>query len=120
MPLKGIAPDPVLGAIDPVLRTFIEMGYDRTDYSAPTKAKLFPSISLPAAAANVQKTVTPAEATSAEAPAVKAPQAAASTPKAGAAKASAPKKAAGASNGSGNGSGKKSTGGSARPSKVAA
>ncbi|TDO07360.1 PE-PPE domain-containing protein [Mycobacterium sp. BK086] len=130
MPLKGIVPDPILGAIDPVLRTFIEMGYDRSDYSAPQKAELLPGIPLlpsfklpsPAAA---QKAVTPAvEATDStaattEAPEVKAPKAA-STPKAGspkatAAKASAPKKAAGASS-DGH---KKGTGGSARPAKAA-
>ncbi len=44
MPLKGIVPDPILGAIDPVLRKFIEMGYDRTDYSKPTRAQLFPGV----------------------------------------------------------------------------
>ncbi|MBB3750961.1 hypothetical protein FHT44_003456 [Mycolicibacterium sp. BK634] len=130
MPLKGIVPDPILGAIDPVLRTFIEMGYDRSDYSTPQKAQLLPGIPLlpsfklpsPAAA---QKAVTPAvEATdstaaSTEAPAIKAPKAAstpkAGTPKASAAKASAPKKAAGASS-DGH---KKGTGGSARPAKAA-
>lgn len=125
MPLKGIVPDPVLGAIDPVLRRIIEMGYDRTDYSKPTKAQLFPPLSLPAAASTVQKTVPTAEAAGTEAPgveapAVKAPKAASSTPKAGtpkanAAKSSAPKKAASA----GDGASKKGTGGSARPSKKA-
>jgi hypothetical protein len=71
MPLKGIVPDPILGAIDPVLRTFVEMGYDRADYSAPTRARLFPGVplpefpslpslpSFPGAASAAQKTVTP-------------------------------------------------------------
>jgi len=119
MPLKGIVPDPILGAIDPVLRTFIEMGYDRTDYSKPQKAELLPGIpllpsfsppslpSLPApAAAAAQKTVTPT---------AKAAQttATASTPKSTAAKSNSPKKPASASSDSS----KKSTGGSARPSK---
>jgi hypothetical protein len=112
MPLRGIVPDPVLGAIDPVLRTFIEMGYDRTDYSAPTKAKLFPPISLPTAASAAQKAVTPTAASSTGSPTAKAPQAA-STPKASTPKAATPKKATSASN-DGH---KKGTGGSARPSK---
>ncbi|WP_233211228.1 PE-PPE domain-containing protein [Mycobacterium sp. shizuoka-1] len=144
MPLKGIVPDPVLGAIDPVLRRFIEMGYDRTDYSAPTRAKLFPSISLPSlpslpglpsaaakaapkAAATVE-TTDPETETDTTAPSVraaaKAPVATsnpkansprADTPKADAVKASPPKKAA-ATGDSGH---TKGTGGSARPSKTA-
>jgi hypothetical protein len=129
MPLKGIVPDPILGAIDPVLRTFIEMGYDRSDYSKPTKAQLLPGIpllpsfslpSLPSAvsaASTVQKSVAPdAEATDSTAttvtPAAKTPKA--SAPKASAAKSSAPKKPASASS-DGH---KKGTGGSARPSKA--
>ncbi|BBY61938.1 hypothetical protein MHEL_01810 [Mycolicibacterium helvum] len=124
MPLKGIVPDPILGAIDPVLRTFIEMGYDRTDYSKPTKAQLFPPISLPSlpSAAAAQKTVTPAAAASTATTTTlttKAPEAAASTPKASTPKANASQ--AGASKKTTNASNdghKKSTGGSARPSKA--
>jgi hypothetical protein len=106
MPLQGIVPEPILGAIDPMLRKFIEMGYDRTDYSKPTKAQLLPgidllpslrlpSISLPAVA--TQKAVTPA-----------------STPK----KVSTAKKATSAKSAASSQSDgpKKSTGGSARPS----
>jgi hypothetical protein len=131
MPLKGIVPDPILGAIDPVLRTFIEMGYDRSDYSKPTKAQLLPSIPLlpsfspPSLPGAGQKTITPVSeatdvtATTTVTPAAKAPRAAVSTSKAGtpkpnASKASASKKPASASNDGD----KKSTGGSARPSKA--
>ncbi|MCX2931039.1 PE-PPE domain-containing protein [Mycobacterium sp. CVI_P3] len=126
IPLKGYVPDPVLNAIDPVLRKFIEMGYDRTDYSAPTRAKLFPPISLPSlpSPTAAQNTVTPAEATSTVTPTAKAVRSAASAPKAStprastpratAAKAGAPKKAAG----TGTGNHQKGTGGSARPSKA--
>lgn len=42
MPLSGIVADPVLDAIDPVLRRFVELGYDRSDYSRPTRAQLRP------------------------------------------------------------------------------
>lgn len=42
MPLSGIVPDPVLNAIDPVVRRFVELGYDRSDYSRPTRAQLRP------------------------------------------------------------------------------
>ena len=131
MPLKGIVPDPILGAIDPVLRTFIEMGYNRTDYSKPIKAQLLPGIpllpslpSLPSLPVAAQKAVAPAEATSTAAaessttPTAKAPAAEMVTPKANspkaASKASAPKKTAGASSDSH----KKGTGGSARPAKA--
>ncbi len=129
MPLKGIVPDPILGAIDPVLRTFIEMGYDRSDYSKPTKAQLLPGIpllpsvslpSLPAPAATAQKTVTPkAEPTDSTAATTETPAAVsapkAGTPKSSAAKSGAPKKPASASK-DGH---KKGTGGSARPAKAA-
>ncbi|AQT79489.1 hypothetical protein B1R94_09710 [Mycolicibacterium litorale] len=47
MPLSGIVPDPILDAVDPVLRAFIELGYDRTDYSQPTPALLFPRAAPP-------------------------------------------------------------------------
>jgi hypothetical protein len=119
MPLKGIVPDPILGAIDPVLRTFIEMGYNRSDYSAPTKAQLLPGIgllpSLPGlpAAASTTADVKAAAPASVEASAAAATPKA-STPKATASKASAPKKAASADNDGR----KKGTGGSARPSKA--
>lgn len=122
MPLKGIVPDPILGAVDPVLRTFIEMGYDRSDYSKPTKAQLLPGIpllpsvslpSLPAPAATAQKTVTPKAEPTDSTTTVSAPKA--GTPKASAAKSGAPKKPASASK-DGH---KKGTGGSARPAKAA-
>lgn len=44
MPLTGIVPEPILKAVDPVLRTLVESGYDRTDYSAPVGARLLPAI----------------------------------------------------------------------------
>jgi hypothetical protein len=44
MPFSGIVPDPVLDAMDTPLRALVELGYDRTDYSAPTPAKLTPNI----------------------------------------------------------------------------
>ncbi|WP_237752621.1 PE-PPE domain-containing protein [Mycolicibacterium aromaticivorans] len=124
MPLKGIVPDPILGAIDPVLRAFIEMGYNRADYSAPTRAQLLPGLplpafpSLPAAASATPKAVTAA----AVEPAVSAPEvstpSAAATPKAGtpAKKASGAKKSAASSDSSGSDAPKKATGKSARPS----
>lgn len=135
MPLKGIVPDPILGAIDPVLRKFIEMGYNRADYSTPTRAQLLPGVSLPAfpslpaAPSAAPKAVTAAaaepEAGTAEVskPEVSTPEvsalAAASTPKAGspAKKATGAKKSAASSDSSGSPAPKKkSTGGSARPS----
>lgn len=141
MPLKGIVPDPILGAIDPVLRTFIEMGYDRTDYSAPTRAQLFPGISLPSfpslpgAPSAAQKAVTPVStANTATAAAIAAPQAV-STPEVSKPEAStlAPsttpktstpnkkavtgvKKSTASTDAAGSDAPKKSTGGSARPS----
>jgi PE-PPE domain len=42
MPFNGIVPDPILKALDPPLRFLVELGYDRTDYSRPTPAKLIP------------------------------------------------------------------------------
>ncbi len=130
MPLKGIVPDPILGAIDPVLRNFIEMGYNRADYSAPTRAQLLPGISLPAfptlpAAASVApKAVTPAAAEpEVSTPVVSKPEvstlAAETTPKAStpAKKSTGAKKSAASSDSSGSDAPKKkSTGGSARPS----
>lgn len=44
MPFNGIVPKPVLDALDPPLRALIELGYDRSDYGAPTPAKLLPAI----------------------------------------------------------------------------
>ena len=124
MPLKGIVPDPILGAIDPVLRNLIEMGYDRSDYSKPTRAQLFPPIKLPALPSAAQKTTAPAAVVEPEvtrAPAVSAP--AAVTPKAGTPKkkaADAKKNASSASSAStGSDGAKKSTGRSARPAKKA-
>jgi hypothetical protein len=127
MPLKGIVPDPILGAIDPVLRRLIEMGYDRTDYSAPTKAQLLPGIGLLPNLPSLPSLPSTASATDVKATAAattKAVDAPASTPKAStpkataskaaASKASAPKKSASA----GSDSHKKGTGGSARPSKA--
>lgn len=137
MPLKGIVPDPILGAIDPVLRKFIEMGYDRTDYSKPTRAQLFPGIplpsfpslpslpSLPGAASVPQNTVTAAAAEPAttSTPEVNKSEvstlAAAPTPKASTPKKKTPataKKSSASSDSSGSDAPKKSTGGSGRPS----
>ncbi|WP_435406054.1 PE-PPE domain-containing protein [Mycolicibacterium rhodesiae] len=133
MPLKGIVPDPILGAIDPVLRKFIEMGYNRADYSAPTRAQLLPGISLPAfpsrpAAASAPKAVAPAaaepevstpEVTTPEVSTPEVSKPAESTPKAGspAKKTTGAKKSAASSDSSGSDAPKKkSTGGSARPS----
>ena len=133
MPLRGIVPDPILGAIDPVLRGLIEMGYDRSDYSKPTGAGLFPGLDLPTAATAasapakassvaapkasaakaVEATPAPAEAIPAETTAADTTPKA-NTPKSGTAtKASAPKKAASASD-----SHKKGSDGRARPSKA--
>ncbi|HTY26976.1 MAG TPA: PE-PPE domain-containing protein [Mycobacterium sp.] len=44
MPFTGIVPDPILDAVDAPLRALVELGYDRTDYSRPTGAKLLPPI----------------------------------------------------------------------------
>lgn len=44
MPFNGIVPDPILKALDPPLRFLIELGYDRSDYSQPTPAKLIPDV----------------------------------------------------------------------------
>lgn len=44
MPLSGIVSDPILDALDAPLRALVELGYDRTDYSRPTGAKLLPPI----------------------------------------------------------------------------
>lgn len=46
MPFNGIVPEPILQAIDPVLRSIIERGYDRTDYGNPTPAGLWPGLGL--------------------------------------------------------------------------
>ena len=42
MPIAGVAPD-LAAALDPPLRAIIETGYDRSDYSVNTPAKLLPS-----------------------------------------------------------------------------
>lgn len=44
MPVAAISPQ-LAAALDPPLRALIETGYDRTDYSKPTTAQLFPSLS---------------------------------------------------------------------------
>jgi hypothetical protein len=121
MPLKGIVPDPILGAIDPVLRTFIEMGYNRTDYSKPTKAQLLPGIGLLPSLPSLP-TATAVKA-AAEASSTAAPSTTAATPKAnspkkvGSANKATSAKSAASSQSDGP---KKSTGGSARPSNKAA
>ncbi|CAJ1582002.1 PE-PPE domain-containing protein [[Mycobacterium] wendilense] len=43
-PFDGIVPEPILAAVNEPLRVLVETGYDRTDYSAPTRAKLIPKI----------------------------------------------------------------------------
>ncbi len=43
-PFGGIVPEPVLAALNEPLRVLVETGYDRTDYSTPTRAKLIPKI----------------------------------------------------------------------------
>ena len=40
MPVAWL-PDPILAALDAPLRWFIELAYDRSDYSEPTRAKFF-------------------------------------------------------------------------------
>jgi PE-PPE domain len=42
MPLEGIVPDPILTAADTPLRYVVELGYERGDYSEPTRAGLAP------------------------------------------------------------------------------
>jgi hypothetical protein len=44
MPFNGIVPEPILVAANEPLRVLVEAGYDRTDYSAPTRAKLIPKL----------------------------------------------------------------------------
>lgn len=51
MPFTGLVPEPVLDAVDAPLRRVVELGYDRTDYSEPTAARLFPPLRLPRRAA---------------------------------------------------------------------
>jgi hypothetical protein len=97
MPLSGIVPDPILDAVDPALRALVELGYDRTDYSQPTGARLLPRINLgkPVTAASTE----PADRTHAEtvAPNRKtAPRAAASRSQPSATASKAPRTNAGA------------------------
>lgn len=42
-PVRAVSPE-LADALDPPLRAIIETGYDRTDYSKPTRAQLLPSI----------------------------------------------------------------------------
>lgn len=51
MPFTGLVSEPVLDAVDAPLRRVVEFGYDRTDYSEPTAARLFPPLRLPRRAA---------------------------------------------------------------------
>ncbi|ORV28424.1 hypothetical protein AWB99_17995 [Mycolicibacterium confluentis] len=44
MPFTGIVPENILNAVDKPLRVIIEAGYDRSDYSKPTGAQLFPKL----------------------------------------------------------------------------
>ncbi|MGE0778525.1 PE-PPE domain-containing protein [Mycolicibacterium sp.] len=44
MPLDPILPDSVIAALDAPLRAFIELAYDRSDYSKPTRAWFFPPL----------------------------------------------------------------------------
>ncbi len=123
MPLKGIVPDPILGAIDPVLRNLIEMGYDRSDYSKPTRAQLFPPLKLPALPGAARMALPPAPATRAAVaePEVTSEPAKASTPKkkSTAAKKNTSAASSTSSASTGGDAGKKSTGRSARPAKKA-
>lgn len=41
MPLDALLPDAIIAALDAPLRRFIELAYDRSDYSVPTRAKFF-------------------------------------------------------------------------------
>lgn len=41
MPLDALLPDVIIAALDAPLRRFIELAYDRSDYSVPTRAKFF-------------------------------------------------------------------------------
>ncbi|MFA5711567.1 PE-PPE domain-containing protein [Mycolicibacterium sp.] len=43
-PFGGIVPEPILVALNEPLRVLVETGYDRTDYSTPTRAQLLPKI----------------------------------------------------------------------------
>lgn len=73
MPLSGIVPDPILDALDTPLRAIVEQGYDRTDYSQPTTARLFPPIgAVQAVAATPQVALSTAAVPSA--PRVKTPK----------------------------------------------
>lgn len=40
-------PDPIIAALDVPLRRFIELTYDRSDYSAPKRSTFFASLSAP-------------------------------------------------------------------------
>lgn len=44
MPFTGIVPENVLDAVDAPLRVLVEAGYDRSDYSKPTRAQLIPKV----------------------------------------------------------------------------
>lgn len=48
MPLDPFLPDAVIAALDAPLRKLIETAYDRSDYSKPTRATLFPQPKAPA------------------------------------------------------------------------
>ncbi|MCB0927364.1 MAG: PE-PPE domain-containing protein [Mycobacterium sp.] len=64
MPVAAISPQ-LAAALDPPLRALIETGYDRTDYSKPTTAQLFPSLS--ALQKSLDNTATDADVTAGKA-----------------------------------------------------
>ncbi len=77
MPLNGIVPASILDALDAPLRAIIELGYDRTDYSASTPFKLIPALSpvAPAATPSTAPDKTPSPtAAKADAPKAQAPR----------------------------------------------
>ncbi len=71
MPFNGIVPEPILQAIDPVLRSIVELGYDRTDYGNPTPAGLWPGLGSSSTANPIQLVSTLATSAGQLAPAPK-------------------------------------------------
>lgn len=61
IPLDPFLPDSVIAALDAPLRKFIETAYDRSDYSKPTRATLFPRSEAPAVVESIDDQSEPAE-----------------------------------------------------------